>query len=46
MEQDQIRQITEIIRDCEEIQTSGESEYAKEQEKVSAYNRIKDVLGG
>ena len=37
--------ILEVIQECEEIQTSGESGYTKEQSKLSAYEEIKDILG-
>ena len=39
------RRIRQIIRDCEDIQESGESTYSKEQAKVHAYNEIVEVIG-
>ena len=36
-------QIAEAIRDCEEIQKSGESAYTKDRAMVSAYEQIKEL---
>lgn len=36
-------QIADILADCEEIQHSEESAYTKEQAKVSAYEKIKEL---
>ena len=33
-----------IITDCEEIQKSNESQFTKEQAKISAYNDIIELL--
>lgn len=40
-----IDRINEIVEDCEEIQRSNESQYTKEQAKISAYDEIAEVLG-
>lgn len=40
-----MERILRIIRDTEEIQRSNESDYTKEQAKVSAYEAIKEELG-
>ena len=40
-----IVEILKIIDDCESVQKSNESDYKKEQEKVSAYNEIAKLLG-
>jgi len=39
-----IEEIKEIIEDCESVQESQESAYTKEQARLSAYDRIKEVL--
>lgn len=39
-----IKEIEQIIKDCEEVQDSHESAYTKQQEKISAYNNIKTLL--
>lgn len=44
MEKYYIEQILAVIKECEEVQHSNESEYTKEQEKISAYQAIKDIL--
>lgn len=36
--------IKQIVSDCEEIQQSNESNYTKEQAKISAYNAIAEAL--
>lgn len=33
-----------IVSDCEAIQTSNESEYTKEQAKITAYDEIMEML--
>ena len=38
-------EILDIVRNCEDIQQSRESDYTKEQAKISAYNEIKEILG-
>ena len=38
-------EIFKVVRNCEEIQQSRESDYTKEQAKISAYNEIKEILG-
>lgn len=38
------KQIAQIITDTEEIQTSYESQYTKEQAKVWAYNKILELV--
>lgn len=39
-----MQKIVDIMRNCEEIQSSGESMYTKEQAKVSAYNEILEII--
>lgn len=39
-----INEIKQIIDECEFIQLSNESEYTKEQSKISAYDRIKELM--
>ena len=41
-----IEEIKEIIEACEDIQESQESAYTKEQARLSAYSRIKEIVGG
>lgn len=36
--------IKEVILQCEEMQDSNESSFAKESEKISAYEQIKEIL--
>jgi len=36
--------ISRIVDDCEAYQSSGDSEYKKEQEKITAYNHIAELL--
>lgn len=38
-------EIERIVEDCECVQKSHGSEYSKEQEKVIAYNEIRQLLG-
>lgn len=38
-------EIERIVEDCECMQKSHGSEYSKEQEKVIAYNEIRQLLG-
>lgn len=37
--------IFRIIRDCEAVQNSNESDFTKEQAKLAAYDYIVEVLG-
>lgn len=37
-------EIKQIIDECEFIQLSNESEYTKEQSKISAYDHIKELM--
>ena len=37
-------EILDIVKNCEDIQQSHESDYTKEQAKISAYNEIKEML--
>ena len=39
-----LEEIKEIIEACESVQESQESRYTKEQEKMSAYDRIKEIV--
>lgn len=39
-------EIARIIKDCTWIQNSNESDYTKEQAKISAYNEITDLIAG
>lgn len=41
-----MEEIKEIIEDCEIVQESQESAYTKEQARLSAYERIKEIVGG
>lgn len=38
--------ILEIIKDCEEIQHSHESQYTKESSKIIAYEEIAELMEG
>ena len=40
-----IVRILKIVDDCETIQRGNDSDYKKEQAKVSAYNEIAELLG-
>ena len=37
--------IIQEVQDCEAIQQSHESDYTKEQAKISAYEHIRQLLG-
>lgn len=39
-----VREIMEIVKNCEEIQKSDVSEYTKKMEKIHAYDDIRDYL--
>ena len=39
-----IKDIMEIVQDCEAVQDSNESAYTKEQAKISAYDEIRAIL--
>ena len=41
-----IDQIRLEIADCEDIQDSNESDYTKEQAKLSAYEHIREIVCG
>lgn len=41
-----IDQIQQEIENCEYIQSTNESDYTKEQAKLSAYEHIKEMLRG
>jgi len=41
---DYIVRILKIVDDCEAIQKGNDSDYTKEQAKVSAYNEIAEML--
>ena len=41
-----IDEIKQIIKDCESVQESQESAYTKEQARLWAYERIKEIVGG
>lgn len=41
----QLSEIEDIMIECEMIQASNESAYTKEQAKISAYDRIKELIG-
>lgn len=41
---DRMRQIKDIISDCQAIQDSNESRYTKEQAKLTAYDEIAEVM--
>lgn len=34
----------QVIRDCEEYQLEGGSEYSRQEEKRTAYERLKEIL--
>ena len=40
-----IVRILKIVDNCEKIQKGNDSDYTKEQAKVSAYNEIAEMLG-
>lgn len=40
----ELEAIKELILQCEEMQDSNESDFTKEREKISAYERIKEIL--
>ena len=42
---DYIVRILRIVDNCESIQKGNDSDYTKEQSKVSAYNEIAEMLG-
>ena len=37
--------ILRIVQDCQDLQTSRESNYTKEQAKISAFDEIAEILG-
>lgn len=39
-----LKQIMKIVKDCEAVQTSAESRYTKEQEKLMAYDSICTII--
>ena len=39
-------EIKSIIKDCEEVQQSKESDWTKEREKIFAYEHIKEIIYG
>ena len=41
-----IGQIRQEIEDCEAVQNSNESDYTKEQAKISAYENIREIICG
>jgi flagellar biosynthesis chaperone FliJ len=41
-----IDQIRQEIEDCEAVQNSNESDYTKEQAKLSAYEHIREIVCG
>ena len=44
MENEWIRMIRAVIKNCEDIQESKESDYTKQSAKVSAYEMIVEIL--
>ena len=40
-----LKEIKQIIRECEEYKGNGESRYHEEQKELWAYNRIKELVG-
>lgn len=41
-----VDEIAHILMDTEDIQKSNESKYTKEQAKISAYNKIMELMKG
>lgn len=39
-----LEDIVTIVKECEEIQKSGESQHTKEQARLKAYEEIKDIF--
>lgn len=44
MEKEWIKMIRAVIKNCEDIQESEESDYTKQSAKVSAYEMIVEIL--
>lgn len=45
MEKAFIKMIRAVIKNCEDIQNSNESDYTKQSAKISAYEMIVEILG-
>lgn len=43
---DKERNILAIVRECETIQRSNESDYAKDRAQIAAYEHIRDIILG
>lgn len=39
-----LEKIRQIVNECEAVQRSNESEYTKEQTRLSAYNKISELM--
>lgn len=46
MDNNKLLNIRAIVADCEDVQNSNDSQYAKDKEKEFAYDKIRDVILG